>query len=79
MCVCVRGCLQWDFFGGDRGAREALLEGYVWMQELQAARMHEASQRLGRPVTEQVTGLSPPIPTSFTTVTRTPQCRGRRW
>jgi len=38
----------------DRDARNAIAEGYLMLQELQAARMEESSERLGRPVTQQV-------------------------
>eukprot|EP00930_Biecheleria_cincta_P047548 TRINITY_DN32983_c0_g1_i1.p1 TRINITY_DN32983_c0_g1~~TRINITY_DN32983_c0_g1_i1.p1 ORF type:complete len:414 (+),score=57.99 TRINITY_DN32983_c0_g1_i1:23-1264(+) len=45
----------WKWIGDQTGdARKAIIDGYLAMQELQAARMEESSERLGRPVTQQV-------------------------
>mmetsp|Transcript_50667 Transcript_50667/g.120955 ORF Transcript_50667/g.120955 Transcript_50667/m.120955 type:complete len:384 (-) Transcript_50667:63-1214(-) len=41
-------------FAGNNAGHRLVYDGYVRMQELQAARMRESSQRLGRQVTQQV-------------------------
>ena len=41
-------------FFGDADARRHLVDGWVWTQEVQQARMEEASKRWGVPVTKQV-------------------------
>mmetsp|Transcript_7854 Transcript_7854/g.25924 ORF Transcript_7854/g.25924 Transcript_7854/m.25924 type:complete len:387 (-) Transcript_7854:223-1383(-) len=41
-------------FGDGDKARDALVAGWVWCQEVQAARAAEATERLGRPVAKQL-------------------------